>query len=69
MELIEARAEVRLGLVRDAEAADGEEAAEGVREAEVVLKLRHHCGVGFLRQQPSRPGARAQLGGRDGHAA
>ena len=64
VEMIEARAEIGLGVIRLAESANGEEATDGVRQAELLLELRDDRRVRLLRQQP--PAARATGGAPDG---
>ena len=46
VEMIEARPEIGLGVVRLAEAANGEQTADRVRQAELVLELRDDAGSG-----------------------
>jgi hypothetical protein len=56
VEMIEARPEVSLGVIRLAESANGEEATHRVRQAELFLELRDDRRIRLLRQQPPAAG-------------
>ncbi len=42
VQMVEPRPQIGLRVIRFSESANGEQSADGVREAELVLKLAHH---------------------------
>lgn len=65
--MIEARPEVRFGVIRLAEPANGKEATDRVRQTELFLELRDDRRIRLLRQQPPAAGTDGGTagGGRD----